>query len=310
MGHPTHIFVDQPVDENLICSICLDVCCNATTACSAGHTFCESCLGRLKKKECPACRSDYQTNVPNRPLRSMICALRVRCCVVLLDDDNGGLSDRKKRRTGGGSGDNTKGDSNPDDSCSWEGALGDLNNHNKVCAFVKMRCPLRCGKRFRRMDVKKHEEECTHRKVECKMCNDKITQSGLKNHQASYCPKAQVKCNYCGEEMDRESLGKKGNYPLEYFPDTIRKMDRDRANINMCTGHYLKCPKLILRCEFYKRGCKGTFTRDTAAVHHAENVQYHAALVDRTCSRLYDELDYDFVAITWPIHIYKLWRGA
>ena len=74
------------------------------------------------------------------------------------------------------------------------------------------------------------------------------------------------------------------------------------------TGHYKVCPKMILSCEFSSRGCQAKFKREDAAAHHLKNAQYHAALIDQTCARLYEWFGWNPIEIIWPIERRKVAR--
>lgn len=309
MGYDKVIFLDQPLDDNLLCPICFDVYEEATTACASGHTFCKPCLERgggnssSNNDKCPTCRAD-RMSLPNRPLRGMIEGLRVHCGEGKCKD--GGAPDKKMRLA---SGDANDMDENENlSSCEWTGKLGQLDDHKKACPFASIRCPeICCGKRFRRMDLEQHRKECQFRKVECSSCQAIVSHNRLNFHQKSECPKAQVKCKFCGEEMARELLGKKGALAQEHFSTFI---EEDKKEYFKCSriGHYAECPKVILKCEFFDYGCEAEFAREDAGAHHAENAQYHAALVNRTLGRLSGQMHWDLVTIMWPIHCNRI-RG-
>ena len=175
--------------------------------------------------------------------------------------------------------------------------------HKKVCPFVTIRCPNNCGKMLLRKDLEQHKGECGSREVECDICNQKVKYNSLGYHQQTSCPEVQVKCEFCGEEMTRKLLGKKGWSGREFHEGVGHDEDEYDLNVDdkFCNGHYAECSKMLLRCEFYDRGCHVKFKREDAAAHHAEKAHYHAALVDQTLARLYTWLDWDSVNIVWPI---------
>ena len=177
--------------------------------------------------------------------------------------------------------------------------------HKKVCPFVTIRCPNNCGKMLLRKDLEQHKGECGSREVECDICNQKVKYNSLGYHQQTSCPKVQVKCKFCGEEMTREFLGKEGWSGRESHEGVSHDEYEYEYGLTVddefCTGHYAECSKMLLRCEFYDRGCHVKFKREDAAAHHAEKAHYHAALVGQTLARLYTWLDWDSVNIVWPI---------
>ncbi|KAL9181874.1 hypothetical protein ACHAXT_012217 [Thalassiosira profunda] len=109
--------------------------------------------------------------------------------------------------------------------------------------------------------------------------------------------------------MTREALNPLGEKryrpPYEQHPG-VDEDEGKYAPLKPYTGHLAECPKAILCCEFSSRGCDAKFAREDAAKHHAENAQYHAALVNQTLGRLYDWLDWDFVQINWLVNRERL----
>ena len=234
-------------------------------------------------------------SLPNRLVQGMVDELRVRC-----NEGKDDAGPEKKARTDD---DTQKSGDDKTKGCQWEGTLGLWRDeHKKVCLFTPVRCPTRCGKMIPRKDLEQHKQECRLRKVECDICNVAVLHCDLSYHKDYKCPKGQVKCEFCGEEMVRELLGEKGSFARQSFD----RVDRNESYGERCTGHYAECPKMILQCEFTNRGCFAEFKREDAAAHHAENAQYHAALVDQTLDRLYNWLDWDFIQLNWSIQRSKL----
>jgi len=50
MGFDMELFVEQPVDSNLLCAICLSVQDQPARACMNGHTFCFQCLDQWSEQ--------------------------------------------------------------------------------------------------------------------------------------------------------------------------------------------------------------------------------------------------------------------
>ena len=72
MGFGTDLFVSQPVDDNLICGLCLEVLDKPTSACIEGHIFCAACLAKVvDKRSCPTCRGSRQESLC-RPIQNMV----------------------------------------------------------------------------------------------------------------------------------------------------------------------------------------------------------------------------------------------
>mgnify|MGYP005844986183 CR=1 FL=1 len=86
-GYDTSLFVDQPIDSNLICTVCHQVLRKPVSVCSNGHVSCESCLDEWKLTstaaayvKCPDCRIPVLAqSCLVRPLQSMIFSLKVKC---------------------------------------------------------------------------------------------------------------------------------------------------------------------------------------------------------------------------------------
>ena len=97
MGFERNRFVDQNIDEELICSICLNVFETAVTT-DCVHTFCLECVKQMvttNKKTCPECRTNFTPKRrrednnsiivgnyvfrPNRTANNMISKLKIKC---------------------------------------------------------------------------------------------------------------------------------------------------------------------------------------------------------------------------------------
>ena len=222
----------------------------------------------------------------------MIDALRVRCAEGVQEETKGGAPPEKKSRVADSSA-SVAAAGNQASQCNWRDV------HKKECPYVVVRCPDKCGKQMRRMDVDEHKKECRLRKVECDLCHEFVHYSDLEYHMKNACAQRKVKCKYCGEEMTSELLGEKDSLrPQETFEGVKNTAYR---YCKKSTGHYTQCPKMELYCEFYQQGCRAKFKRGDAAAHHAEAAQYHAALVSQQASRLYDWFDWDYVQMRWCI---------
>ena len=123
---------------------------------------------------------------PNRPVRCMIEALRVRC-----SEGKEEVSGKKRAVDGSSASDGAPVKSNEGDErftgCTWEGTLGQWKDeHKKACPFGLLRCSNGCGKRVFRKDQDQHNtEECQYRKVKCDVCGSLVIHSKLNRHQCS-----------------------------------------------------------------------------------------------------------------------------
>lgn len=221
MGYETLVFLDDDqIDENLKCAICFGVCEEATTACFSGHThtFCAKCLQLADRGastgKCPTCRAD-KIHAPNRPLRGMIDALRVRCGEGKNGDD---APVKKKSRTNESIGGDDKAAAAADNNssgCDWRDV------HRKVCPFIVVQCP-DCSHSFLRKDMEEHTEVCKWHKVECDLCHEMIQRTLMEFHKERHCPKVMMECP-CGEKMTREKLGWEGAIPKQSWPRQNRQ---------------------------------------------------------------------------------------
>lgn len=156
MGFDTDLFVDQPVDDNHVCSVCLDVMDRPTSVCQDGHSFCADCVKDFEQNssECPECRATISYKLLCRPYMSVINALQVRCPASRAQrkqDDADAAADDKNSTT---------------KRCDWQGTLGDyLEKHqDHECRLRKVSCPLGCSAMIAACDVETHtRDECSRR---------------------------------------------------------------------------------------------------------------------------------------------------
>ena len=167
-------------EDIFMCKIChlpsrdpqLSVCC--------GHTFCKSCLDRMKQtttsnsEACPVCRDDKSFGVvPNKQVDRKIRSLHIFC-------------------------------SNKEKGCEWQGELNALNVHlnesnDNGCMYEVVECTQGCGKTLRRQYLSTHVlTDCTHRKINCQYCNLSGIHSFITGDHKEECPKVVIPCpNHC-----------------------------------------------------------------------------------------------------------------
>lgn len=147
MGWSTDIFSPEP-SPGIICSICHDVLENASSLKECGHTYCARCIRVCLERvspSCPNCRVAVTGINPNYALRDVIESMPVRCPGCKSDDDDDE-----------GSKNSQQGDEDSD-GCDWSGTVKELNDHQKVCELVKVRCPIEgCEHTCRRKDMERH----------------------------------------------------------------------------------------------------------------------------------------------------------
>ena len=146
-GHEEARF-ELPVNENLKCSICLNVLNNPKSCRNNQHYFCFGCIGQHLENShtCPECMEELTPATlvePPRVLLNMILALRIRC--------NHGAR-----------------------GCPEYVQLDRLQNHVDQCGFGPTTCGNEgCGAIVNRSDKVRHETElCKFRTIECSGCEE------------------------------------------------------------------------------------------------------------------------------------------
>ena len=158
-----------PLDENLICGICLGVL-NDPLQCQNGHNYCRHCVAEYLDdggKPCPLrCTAMlYSTSdlIKNRALAGIIDNLEIQCPTTI---------------SGG--------------ECMWSGATSSWKIHQKQCLFESVMCDIEgcCDTMLRGM-LAEHRENCPHRKKPCIWCHVLFSQKQLVMH---CCPEEAMSC--------------------------------------------------------------------------------------------------------------------
>ena len=146
-GHEEDHF-ELPVNENLTCSICLNVLNNPKSCRNNQHYFCFGCIGQHLENShtCPKCMEELTPATlvePPRVLLNMILALRIKC----------------NHRARG---------------CPKYVQLDKLQNHVDHCGFGPATCGNEgCGMDVNRSDKVRHETElCKFRTILCSGCGE------------------------------------------------------------------------------------------------------------------------------------------
>ena len=118
------------------CPICLELV-NDAKQTSCGHIFCAGCIKVLN--QCPVCRVKCQIFDDNRTMRQ-VRHLQVKCW-------------------------------NSEHGCKWQGDLGECDDHMTKCLAKVKLCPMKCGVRGQRREMKDHtDKECKLRPFPCPHC--------------------------------------------------------------------------------------------------------------------------------------------
>ena len=137
MGLPRDLFL-QPVDDELICAVCMDVLDNPASACSESHMFCKACLETCVQADnrCPLDRKKLASELRLvRPVGNMIGKLAMRC---------------PQHEAG----------------CAWTGSASEHAQHSdQACLFVRVPCEfahIGCSERPLRHAMAEHHAACVH----------------------------------------------------------------------------------------------------------------------------------------------------
>lgn len=233
------------------------------TICSAQHNFCQECIASLTRypdAKCPQCRQEiFSEPAANRVAAQIIDEQRVRCVSTVealhLAQRQRVEADQPAKSYG----------------CAWEGTLEELEKHLKVCQYIEMPCPNKCGVGCLRSDLDVHVAECPERKVSCESCSRQMKWRLLEHH-SERCPMKMLDCPYgCGMRVERKSL-------------TVAR-------------HYSTCPCYPIDCCFQHLGCNAVMPRGDMDAHHAAAAKLHAELtaarlkeLESKCAKLEPEL--------------------
>ena len=152
--------------------------------------------------------------------------------------------------------------------CRWVGELDELESHLNLgslegqCDFVKVECPLKCGKILQRRNIEKHKSNhCAKQPFSCKHCDYKSTHEKVAN---DHWPKCQRFPNVC---------------PNKCSTDTIERR---------FLQHHLQeqCLLQKIPCEFAFSGCQATVNRKSMQKHLDENKDVHLKMTASKCKDL------------------------
>ena len=113
----------EPVDEDYVCRVCLDVLREPHLTVCCGQHFCKACTEKAVKQSlrCPLCSQEDFLAVIDRKVERRIRSLKVRC-------------------------------RNKDRGCEWVGEMGHLKGHldpqKRQCQFGEVECTNGCGRRI------------------------------------------------------------------------------------------------------------------------------------------------------------------
>ena len=176
-------FVDDPIPQKYVCTICLKVMRQPRLTECCGQHYCDSCLthwldGQREKRTCPQCRQEEFQSMLNKEKMREINDLKIYCI-------------------------------HREEGCDQVGALNDLERHLNLengCGYVEVSCPYetevgkRCGK-IKRKNLPHHmEKKCDYRPYTCGHCGHNDTYCAITSGHYNRCPEFPLECpNKCGE---------------------------------------------------------------------------------------------------------------
>lgn len=290
MGFDTTLFLTQPVDDSLLCSICAGVFEKPRTACSNGHVYCEECLDRTKAamgSSCPDCRGQMLDPLPpSRTVIGIIDKMKLNCEFSKSPQQVGEEQPSSRRRVSENGAAVVEDDANNRTLCGWQGLASNYREHTNTCDYRLVDCPLICDQKVPFILLEQHQSyECVRRRVSCTICNRRVRFCDLEMHATSFCPEVDVTCQWCQEVMKRKELG---------YDRSLLERDVDSTAEDRYTGHYETCPKILLPCEFSSLGCKLLIAREDKARHHVDMAVAHARLLGSA-------IDQDNKTLQWSI---------
>ena len=167
---------DKSLVERYLCPICQEIL-HEPVQTSCGHLFCGRCLKKVRSKNCPSCRAEFE----EEPRRDKFNEREIRNLTVKCQNSSRG--------------------------CVWVGELGNVESHqNDVCGYQLVQCGNKCGAEIERRDVEKHKKDhCELRMYECPYCPRWSTYKGAYKEVTSEhfkkCAAFPLDCpNNCGKK--------------------------------------------------------------------------------------------------------------
>jgi len=197
-GFPKDIFMSLSDIEKMaaFCVICKNVPRNTMELdcerCSGN--ICESCLKKTMVSFSPGgkvkCLSETCQNLidlsessKGRSVRKLIQRQRVKCTSTMLSDG---------------------------EKCAWEGTIGELDDHIKVCNFQRISCPFNCHANVCKgsATLKGHFATCSGFFVKCRHCWEFFARREISDHE-SKCPEELFLCEFnCGDLLAKRDVVK------------------------------------------------------------------------------------------------------
>eukprot|EP01112_Ceratiomyxa_fruticulosa_P014623 TRINITY_DN4205_c0_g1_i1.p1 TRINITY_DN4205_c0_g1~~TRINITY_DN4205_c0_g1_i1.p1 ORF type:complete len:409 (+),score=58.48 TRINITY_DN4205_c0_g1_i1:129-1355(+) len=244
MGRDTGLFVQNEIDQDFLCSICLNVIVDPQdTPC--GHTYCKKCIqealkksGSKEQRSCAECRTPLTTKdlkPSSVKFRSFLNKLQVFCDTRMPQEASSSET--------------------PSEVCPWQGEWSNLQHHiDNDCEFVKVICKYKeCGKAVQKRSIVEHETNCNFRTTTCEYCAATINFHNMSKH-VSKCPQFPVKC-VCGEDVPRASQA-----------DHVKN----------------KCTDVKVNCMYYGHGCTEPLSKKEVDIHMEKEMSKHLHMITKS----------------------------
>ena len=297
----TSDFVDQPVQSQFICSICLGVLIEARS-CKDGHTFCLACISEWlvdkRKKTCQMDRSKLKLKElsVNRPLDQLIAEKKVRCKLSVGPPSSSNSGEHRAKRA-----------RMETDGCPWIGFSADVESHDQCCEFVNVQCSHPgCEEEIHRGMLPQHLDICDHREQSCEFCHARMKYYELQTHFELDCELLPISCCHtgCDEFVSRNGLEVHQtscqhrketcehcflDFEFCLLADHVQACSREEVECGMNCGarfargqrdaHIPECPLQIVTCPFAEHGCEVTPFRRDFESHQASSASEHSRLL-------------------------------
>ncbi|ROT35207.1 hypothetical protein SODALDRAFT_329393 [Sodiomyces alkalinus F11] len=175
-------YVDDRVDDNLLCPICkMPFVTPVTTPCD--HTFCFECLRQAceTRHVCPIDRKKFRpknVRITSRLLRNQLDSLVVAC-------------------------------PNAERGCGETMRREDVAMHTHKCDYTLAPCPdAGCAKKVATWLLREHEKECLHTETACPYCDAPVEKAVMEDHIRRGCLKNTTRCDSCGKDTRKSDLDK------------------------------------------------------------------------------------------------------
>ena len=157
-------------ESDLVCKICHLPGRNPHLSSCCGHTFCRSCIDRLKESTsianaCPVCRDSEFPVVQNKQTDRAVRSLHVYC-------------------------------TNEKEGCKWKGEINDIVAHINCCQYESVECENNgCDSNVQRQHLKSHmEADCPYRDVNCQYCDLRGKHLFIEGNHKDECPEYPLPC--------------------------------------------------------------------------------------------------------------------